>query len=191
MLDKYMHSVNDPMDLNKKNWGKPEIILPNLKEDHLAKGKPVELLTKYSPKYTGGGPGAITDGLHGTLRVGDPHWQGYEGNDFIAIIDLGKPMDIRFLSSRYLLDAGSWVFFPEYVEYFISKDGKSWIDVGKMKHKVNQNTDEKKFINMDVRFEKMKVRYVKVIAKNMGKCPPWHPGAGGKAWIFVDEVVVR
>lgn len=191
MLDEYMHSVNDPMNLKKKNWGKPEIILPNLKENHLAKGKPVELLTKYSPKYSGGGPGAITDGLHGTLRIGDPHWQGYEGVDFEAIIDLGKPMDIRFLSSRYLLDAGSWVFLPEYVEYSISKDGKSWIDIGKMKHKVNQNTEEKKFIDMDVRFEKMEVRYVKVKAKNIGKCPSWHVGAGGKAWLFVDEVVVK
>ncbi len=191
MLEEYMRQIDDPMDLKKENWGKPRIILPDLKVDHLAKGKPVELLTKYSPKYTGGGPAAITDGLHATLRVGDPHWQGYEGNNFEAIIDLEKPIDVGFLSSRYLLDAGSWVFFPEYVEYSISKDGESWINIGKMKHKVNQNTEEKEFIDMDVRFEKMKVRYVKVKAKNIGKCPPWHVGSGGKAWIFVDEVVVK
>jgi len=34
-------------------------------------------------------------------------------------------------------------------------------------------------------------RYVKVKAKNVGTCPTWHPGAGGKAWIFVDELVIN
>jgi len=191
MLEEYMRSIDDPMDLKVANWGKADLILPDLKVDHLAKGKPVELLTKFSPKYTGGGPGAITDGLHGTLRTGDPHWQGYEGNDFIAVIDLGEMQNIGFLSSRFLLDAGSWVFLPEYVEYSFSKDGKSWISLGKMKHKVDQKTDEIKFLDFDLKFEKMKIRYVKVEAKNMGQCPDWHPGAGGKAWIFVDEVVVK
>jgi len=24
-----------------------------------------------------------------------------------------------------------------------------------------------------------------------GKLPPWHPGSGGDAWFFADEIVVR
>jgi len=36
-----------------------------------------------------------------------------------------------------------------------------------------------------------RARYVRVRAKNYGKCPDWHPGAGGKTWIFVDEIVVE
>ena len=35
------------------------------------------------------------------------------------------------------------------------------------------------------------IRYVKVYAKNRGRCPPWHKGAGGKAWIFADEIEIR
>jgi hypothetical protein len=34
-------------------------------------------------------------------------------------------------------------------------------------------------------------RYVKIFAKNIGRCPAWHPGAGGKAWLFTDEIVVE
>ncbi len=33
--------------------------------------------------------------------------------------------------------------------------------------------------------------YIRVFAKNRGVCPHWHPGAGGKAWIFADEIVVE
>jgi hypothetical protein len=36
-----------------------------------------------------------------------------------------------------------------------------------------------------------RARYVKVRATNAGPLPGWHPGAGGKAWIFADELVVR
>ncbi|MBK6949685.1 MAG: hypothetical protein IPH16_17820 [Haliscomenobacter sp.] len=34
-------------------------------------------------------------------------------------------------------------------------------------------------------------RYIRVTAKNIGKCPPWHAGSGGKAWVFADEISVE
>ena len=34
-------------------------------------------------------------------------------------------------------------------------------------------------------------RYVRVHAYNLGKIPSWHPGAGGDAYIFVDEILVN
>jgi hexosaminidase len=37
----------------------------------------------------------------------------------------------------------------------------------------------------------MNVRYIRVLAKNRGSCPDWHPGAGNPAWLFIDEVVVE
>ena len=35
------------------------------------------------------------------------------------------------------------------------------------------------------------VQYVRVKAVNVGICPEWHPGNGGKAWLFVDEIIVE
>ncbi|MCB0683535.1 MAG: hypothetical protein KDC32_21915, partial [Saprospiraceae bacterium] len=34
-------------------------------------------------------------------------------------------------------------------------------------------------------------RYLRVKAENRGLCPDFHKGAGGKAWIFVDEIVLE
>jgi len=34
-------------------------------------------------------------------------------------------------------------------------------------------------------------RYLKVRAVNRGICPAWHVGAGDKAWIFVDEIIIE
>ena len=39
--------------------------------------------------------------------------------------------------------------------------------------------------------EGIEARFVKVFAKNIGVCPDWHVSAGGKAWIFVDEITVK
>jgi hypothetical protein len=37
----------------------------------------------------------------------------------------------------------------------------------------------------------VQARYVRVSARSRLRCPDWHIGAGGKSWIFVDEVEVK
>ena len=34
-------------------------------------------------------------------------------------------------------------------------------------------------------------RYVRLQARGIGLCPAGHAGAGGKAWLFIDEIVVE
>ena len=41
------------------------------------------------------------------------------------------------------------------------------------------------------KFSKREIRFVKVKAKNIGLCPEWHPGAGNRGWLFVDEIVIN
>jgi hypothetical protein len=40
-------------------------------------------------------------------------------------------------------------------------------------------------------FPDAEARYVRVKARTYGKLPSWHPGSGGDAWIFVDEIIVE
>jgi hypothetical protein len=50
---------------------------------------------------------------------------------------------------------------------------------------------EKQVVKFSVPFEKpVEARYLKVHIKNLGKLPPWR-GINGKAWLFVDEIVVK
>ena len=39
--------------------------------------------------------------------------------------------------------------------------------------------------------KKVQARFVKIIANNLAKCPSWHAGNGGKAWLFCDEITVE
>ena len=44
-----------------------------------------------------------------------------------------------------------------------------------------------------MRFDRLNqsARYILITAYNRKKCPPWHAGSGGDAWIFSDEVVIE
>ena len=39
--------------------------------------------------------------------------------------------------------------------------------------------------------ENTKAKYLKVIAKTVGKLPKEHPAAGSDAWIFIDEIIIN
>jgi putative alpha-1,2-mannosidase len=43
----------------------------------------------------------------------------------------------------------------------------------------------------DTELAGMPARYIRMIARNRGICPPWHPGAGNKAMIFADEISIE
>jgi hypothetical protein len=40
-------------------------------------------------------------------------------------------------------------------------------------------------------FPPKNARYVRIRALNFGKIPAWHPGSGGDAWTFVDEIIIE
>jgi hexosaminidase len=142
-------------------------------------------------KYTGGGDFALTNGIRGTKSFGDGNWQGYHQNDFEAVIDLGESMPVGKITSGYLQNTYSWIFYPTSVEYSVSNDGITYTPVGKFDQPVasaHQEIDTKDF-SLDVK--DVKARFVKVFARNVGLCPDWHQGKGDKAWIFIDEIVVE
>lgn len=87
--------------------------------------KNVQLTYPFSDKYPAGGVNALTDGLRGsdTFRGGDKSWQGYQGTDFEAVIDLEKIQIVNKISCGFFQASSSWVVFPEYVEFYTSEDG--------------------------------------------------------------------
>lgn len=154
---------------------------------------PVTLTHAYDPQYHAGGPPGLVDGLRGTenWRLGD--WQGYQGTDFEAVVDLGRARPIRRLSSGYLQDARSWIWMPVEVEYAVSEDGEQFEVVGTVGHDVDPRETETISIR-DFVLElgrSRRARFVRVRARNFGVIPDWHPGHGGEAFVFVDEIELR
>ncbi len=151
----------------------------------------VTLKNPYSPKYTAGGPGGLVDGIRGTGDFTDGLWQGFEGTNLDATVDMGKEKRISEVGAGFLQVTSSYIFMPESVEFFISKDGKNFESVGTVKNDVSEKDPDTVIRDFKVSFKPAEARYLRVVAKNIGVCPPWHPGAGSKAWIFTDEIYAQ
>ena len=161
-----------------------------LEVSHKAVNKPVTIKNQYSEKYSAGGDNGVVNGIRGTIDFHDGNWQGYEGVDFEAIIDLGETTVLSEISSSFLQNQSAWIFFPTEVEFEISTNGFDFSSVKRVHYKTKISPSHE-VINFSHVFSQEKARFVKVKAKNVTICPDWHPGAGGEAWIFLDEIVVK
>ena len=154
---------------------------------------PPKYLQPFSEKWPGQGPLNMVDGEHGATYF-DGYFQGFEFNDMDVVVDLGGKKDIREIRVTMLQDIRTWILLPEYVEFFVSHDGANFEPVGTVTT-VNENERKDGVFLKDysVTMEKRSANFVRVHAKNVGMCPPWHIGYEyrGKAWVFADEIVVR
>jgi hypothetical protein len=150
----------------------------------------VKLENMYNEQYSAGGVKALIDHLRGSDNFRTGAWQGYYGVDLVATVDLAQPKKINRLAGSFLQEIYSWIWMPTEVEYFVSDNGKNFRSVGKVKNEVPIDEDGAFIQEMEVR-PRTNARYVKMVAKTIGICPEGHVGAGQKAWIFCDELVIE
>lgn len=151
----------------------------------------ITILSKYSSLYTANGDEGLIDGLRGEKNFRLGGWQGYQDCDFEAIIDLGKPQTINKISAGFLQDVRSWICMPQYVEFFTSSDGSEYKSFGRVENTVDIKDYEPTVQDLSKEGEAHNVRYIRIFAKNFGKLPEWHLGAGGDAYIFTDEISIN
>ncbi|MPM86122.1 hypothetical protein SDC9_133205 [bioreactor metagenome] len=133
----------------------------------------------------------MTDGLRGTGSYRDGYWQGYNGLDFEAIVNLGEKKKVSKVSVGFLQSTLAWIFYPLKMEVLVSDDASDWRKVGEVENLIPQTDAETTTQDLSVCFKSQKVKFVKVYCYAMHQCPDWHPGAGGKTWLFIDEIIVE
>jgi predicted alpha-1,2-mannosidase len=157
----------------------------------IPRNRKIILNTKYSPQYAAGGDMALIDFERGSGDFRTGAWQGYEGVDIDATIDLGEIQPVHSLSAGFLQDEKSWIFYPLEVSFSISTDGINFRNAGIIKNTHPENQEGSTTKNFTLKLHGNPVRYIRMQARNRGICPPWHPGAGNKAWIFSDEISIE
>jgi predicted alpha-1,2-mannosidase len=152
----------------------------------------IDIQSQYSKQYDAGGDEGIIDGQHATTNWRSGGWQGYQGQNFNCIIDLGKVTPIQYITASFLQDSRSWILYPKQVSYEVSEDGVNYKAFGVIENGIaadDYNLQMRIFLNNNI--VKENVRFIKIKAINFGKLPDWHQGHGGDAFIFIDEIEVR
>jgi len=145
----------------------------------------------YNEKYPGSGELSLVDGITGSLSFNDGKWKGFEEVDFEAVLDFSTVQKVNNISINFLQSTDFWIFAPEYVSVSFSTDGKYFNSEKKIINKTLAEVVDLSINNFSVNLDNIETRYVKIHAKNIETCPAWHIGAGGKAWLFVDEIVIK
>jgi hexosaminidase len=160
---------------------------------HLAMGKYIELNYKINSNYPGGGDYGLVDGRLGTTNFRDGIWQAVQGQDMEMVIDLGSLMSFNRISTHWFHYTNAWIFRPETVSYFASVDGNHWTLLKDVKAEIPiQAGGEAAHASVcEQAYPAYMGRYVKVVAKTIGKCPAWHDAAGEPSWLFCDEIIVE
>ena len=152
----------------------------------------INIKSVYNPQYHAGGSEGLIDGIYGSENWRKGEWQGYQNQDFEAIIDLQKETSISGISANFLQDTRAWILMPTQIEFYVSNDNESFKKLATVLNKINAK-------DYAVQIQKLTAkvsangRYIKVIAKNFGKLPEWHQGFPykGDAFIFIDEIEIK
>jgi hypothetical protein len=156
-----------------------------------ATGRFVEYKNEYSSKYNGGLKDGLVDGIFASPDFKDGKWQGFEGEDFDVIINLKTIRAVKDIELRFLENRASWIFLPEEITITWSADGREYFELP-VDHSIYQDPGQYGINTYDFKLkEGIGARYIRIKAKNIGTCPEGHPGAGGKAWLFTDEIIIR
>ncbi|MFK8009984.1 MAG: chitobiase/beta-hexosaminidase C-terminal domain-containing protein [Saprospiraceae bacterium] len=141
--------------------------------------------------YPGTGAKGLVDRKKGTTNFRTSHWMGFAGGDLETIIELEKKTNFQKVTTSLLSDQGSWIFMPEAIEVYCSKDGKDFKLLATKKIKPTEEGESIGLHFEEVVFPKDKAKFIKVIVKNISSIPVWHPGKGTAPWLFIDEIIIE
>ena len=139
------------------------------------------LQSDYSSQYTGGGDSALIDGIRGTSNWSGGAWQGYQGKDVVAVLDLGRVQKISQVGAGFLQDIGSWIWMPGRVEIELSVDGKTFgppLVIGNEVSDIQEGVIIRDFVKTIAPAE---ARYLRLRAVHLRP----------ETWIFIDEFLIK
>ncbi|MBL0307534.1 MAG: family 20 glycosylhydrolase [Chitinophagaceae bacterium] len=156
-----------------------------------ATGKKITLTTPPSKTYPGDGAFTLVNGVQnekGTAK--SKEFLGFSGTDCEAIIDFGKEESINSIKIHVLDQQSSWIYPPAWMKVYYSADGINFTEA--LNAEAGKEVPGEIIKDIEWSFYPVsKTRYLKVFLKNFGTIPEGKPGAGNKAWLFVDEIEVN
>ena len=154
---------------------------------HKATGKPYRM-ENVNPSYSGGHPYALTDGIVAKSNAWN-RWVGTLGKDMDIQIDLLEVMAIHKISIQFYNAPDSWIYGPTEVTFYTSNNGNDWLEIEK---KVwNDAEYQLKGIKEVLFLKNTSFRFIRIVAKSIGKIPIGAQGEGNDAHLFCNEIVVE
>ncbi|SDG99993.1 hexosaminidase [Pedobacter terrae] len=128
----------------------------------------------------------LTNGIQGSYLYNNGEWLGLSGDDFEALVDLGEEKTIHEVGINTLNYQWQKMHPPKLLVVEISTDQQIYKEVSKQTVFNMEGINTASFKIMPAN-----ARYVRIKASNIGVIPNGYYGAGTKAWLMLDEIIVN
>ena len=137
---------------------------------------------------------ALYDGETGEVNNLSAGWLGFSASDLAATLELTTEINLESVELRFAHNPDAWAFAPTAVDIMVSTDGVAFSDPIPAKITYDPQSNDmntSQLVNIKVIVDKPGVKYVKVVAKNMGRIPSWHKNKGLRPWLMTDEIILN
>lgn len=152
--------------------------------------KTIQSLTEYANQYAGSGMQTLVDGQKGTEEYRSTEWQGFQGKDVTAVIELNETKEVSRVTVSTLEDMHSWIFGPASITIEVSNDGVTFKNFGTKKYNTPISDTGITVKNNRIEHAPIAAKFIRVTVRSIGNCPDWHLGAGNPTWLFLDEIQI-
>ena len=147
------------------------------------------LVTAPNPKYAAKGAASLFDGIKAKANHTTGDWLGFSESPMDITLTLGS-VQPKLLEVSFLLHEGAYIFPPQTLEVWIGNKGV-WKKVTSPPQASSTKIEEARFGLVSIPLPAGPMDQIRLKAQPIAKLPTWHPGAGAKGWVFVDEILVH
>ena len=185
--------LNQTSQIRAKAYAKEWIGSPETKVLLFKQGlqpKSYKLADEPNARYKAKGASSLFDGIKGKANHTSGDWLGFRETSFELEIFLEENQQAKSLELSVLLHEAAYIFPPELVEIWVGKSG-TWTKVSLPKPAPSEKIEEIRFGLLSYSLPDSEFEQVRVKLSPISKLPSWHPGAGDKGWVFVDEILLH
>jgi uncharacterized membrane protein len=166
------------------------VIASNLVFKEGIKPKSYKLAFEPNTRYKAKGATSLFDGVKGKTNHTSGDWLGFTDTPLELEIFLENNTQPKGLSLSFLLNESAYIFPPESVEIWTG-DQSGWKKIDPTPTQTSTKLEEVRFGVLSYGLPQGSFDKVKVRLKPISKLPAWHPAAGAKGWVFVDEILLN
>ena len=158
---------------------------------HKAIGCPVSLLSEPHEKYTFGAPASFTDGLRGEIAFNGGAWTGFHGTPMTAVVEMDGSTPYSSVTASALVEKGSHIMNPAGLLVMLSDDGETYTQAYSEVYQAETAADKDGMKEYTITFPETTARFIKIEVGCFEYIPDWLGGAPHRAFIFIDEILVK
>ena len=105
-----------------------------------------------------------------------------------------RPINLKSVILAFAHDPENWVFAPKAIEVYCSSDsinysGPYWSEY--LFNAENEKENVSQLVHSLIPINKQEVKYIKIVARSIGRIPAWHQAKGLRPWIMIDEIQIQ